>query len=77
MILKVVHSRTVATGTIGNYKVIYESGTVRRFTERNVPKSVTKFITDHKAHVKAYGTDWVQKTYFYNEVGDGKKGVKS
>ena len=77
MILKVVHARTLATGSIANYTVVYDSGTVRKFTHRNVPKSVTKFMTDHKAHVKTIGSDWVVKTYIYNEVRDGKKGVKS
>lgn len=77
MILKVVHARTQATGSIGNYTVVYESGTVRKFTQRNVPRSIVKFINEHKAHVKTIGTDWIVKTYIYNEVRDGKKGVKS
>lgn len=66
MILKVEALHTVG-GKIGTYKVIHDSGIIRKYKAGKLPKTVEQFCEDHVAFRKHINGFTVKIVYVYDD----------
>lgn len=67
MILKVELWRTVS-GKLDSYRVTHDTGVVRHYRLKDLPKSVRKFIEGHKAQTKTINDTVIKKVYVYDKI---------
>lgn len=68
MIIKVV---AAVSDTIANYQIIYDSGSIKKFTHKDkLPKSVLDFMRLHEPIKKQYEY-WTKYTYIYTNKKGG------